>query len=203
LLNRIFWNGLLLISFLALSSCSTVAPPPAANLQLSWSDRQAILKRLNSWQIKGKIAVRTSQDSGSATIDWLENKGRYSVSLTGPLGSGAMKLDGSPGHASIQLANGEKHSSDSPEKLLSEGWGFHLPVSYLKYWIRGLPVPGIGAATQFDSVHRLSSLKQGSWRIRFLSYTASAGIELPSRISITSPELSSKIIIYHWETNPY
>ena len=47
----------------------------------------------------------------------------------------------------LQTSDGKRYNAASPEQLLAEQWGFHLPVSNMKYWVRGLPVPGIPATT--------------------------------------------------------
>lgn len=184
---------------LGLTSCTTITTPPEApTTKLTWQDRQAQLNRLDSWQLKGKIGVHTAQDSGSATVDWLQNRGRYTVSLEGPLGAGGMKLSGQPGNVTLEMSNGKRVTASNPEELLAREWGFNLPVSYLKYWVRGLPAPG-AVNTQFDDYHRLTQLSQSGWRVQFLSYTTINKLDLPTKIEISSSALSSKIIIYDWK----
>lgn len=191
---------LFIVSFLTilLSGCATVAPP-APGTVVAWKDRQAALARLQSWQLSGKIAVQTAQDSGSATIDWTQHAGQYSISLLGPLGSGGFKLSGNPREVTVITAEGKQFHAASPEQLLAQTWGFHLPVSYLNYWIRGLPAPVPIANTQYDAYGRLSELKQQGWSIRFQSYTHAGNLDLPSRLAMTSPELNIKMVIYQWQ----
>lgn len=182
---------------LGLVSCSHIAPqaPPS---QLSWQDREIILKRIQNWQVNGKIGVQTAQDSGSATVDWIQNQQRYTVSLLGPLGAGGMTLTGSPTQVTLEMSDGKKYTANDAESLLAKRWGFHLPISYLNYWIRGLPVPSIPANSHYDDSHRLSLLTQQGWQVQFLSYTHQNNVDLPSKLYITSALLKAKIIIYSW-----
>ena len=162
-----------------ITSCATVAPtaPPS---QVSWQDRETILNRIQSWQINGKIGVQTAQDSGSATVDWIQNQQNYSVSLLGPLGTNGLKLSGQPGKVTLDMSDGKHFTASNPEELLAKQWGFNLPVSYLRYWIRGLPVPSLPVNSQFDTSHRLTDLMQQGWHVQFLSYTRQNNVDLPS-----------------------
>ena len=181
-----------------LSACTTIAPqaPPST---LSWSERQATLSHLQNWHLNGKIAVQTTEDSGSATVDWVQNNNSYTVSLLGPLGANGLKLTGQPGLVTLTMADGKRFTASNPEELLAKQWGFHLPVSYLRYWIRGLPVPGVAASNQFDASHRLMNLTQDGWQVQFLNYTHSHNLDLPSKLFITSSTTKVKILIYSWK----
>lgn len=180
-----------------ITACTTLSPPAPNNSTTSWETRQTSISQLQNWQITGKVAVTTRADSGSANMDWSQRAQNYTISFYGPLGAGAMTLTGSPGHVSLKDSK-NKVSANSPEELLAKQWGFRLPVSYIKYWIRGIPVPGIPETSKYDAAHRLASLRQGNFLIEYQGYTSANGLELPQRININSPELKSKIVIYRW-----
>lgn len=194
---RIIWI-FLLAAFV--TSCSTVTQPeaPPAAPKATLPVRQAAVDKVQSWRIDGKIAVKTSKDSGSATVNWAQHQRSYTISLQGPLGSHSMNLSGQPGRVTLKTSDGKSYTSGSPEQLLAKQWGFNLPVSNMRYWVRGLPVPGIPAQTHFDSFNRLSSLSQQGWNIQYQSYMNNHGVDLPQRLSITSPAMQVKIVIYHW-----
>jgi len=108
-----------------------------------------------------------------------------------------MKLDGRPGKVSLVTSEGKTFSASSPEQLLAQQWGFNIPVSYLNYWIRGLPAPG-DAKKQFDGQGRLVELNQAGWHVQFLDYTQKKGIELPKKIFLASNDMKVKIMVYDW-----
>lgn len=180
-----------------ITACTSMSPPAPKNSDISWETRQTSISRLQNWQLTGKVAVTTRKDSGSASMNWSQRAQNYTISFYGPLGAGSMTLKGSPGHVSL---NDSKNtvSANSPEQLLAQQWGFRLPVSHLKYWIRGLPVPGLPQESKFDDAHRLATLRQDNFSIVYEGYTKANGLELPQRISIKSSELKSKIVIYQW-----
>lgn len=195
-----FRSLVLFLLCMMVTACSTVAvAPPSTPTNTSWKDRQASLEKLQSWQMNGKIAVQTANDSGSASIDWRQRAGNYIVSIIAPLGAGSMTLTGSDGRASLRTSDGKSMTAGSPESLLAKGWGFNVPVSYLRYWVRGLPVPGLAARSQFDAYNRLTSLSQQGWHVQYLSYTRAGSYELPSRIDISSSSLRTKLMVYDWQ----
>ena len=195
-MNRI----IIIVLVLLITSCTTITPetPVPAQQELSWKTRQQILSRLQNWQLNGKIAVQTAQDSGSATIDWTQKPKQYAISLLGPLGTHGMKLTGQPGQVTMETAEGKHFTASTAEQLLAEQWGFNLPVSNLYYWVRGLPAPGSMHNEKLDAYQRLTSLSQKGFRIEYLAYTRTGAIDLPAKMTITSPTLKTKIIIYQW-----
>lgn len=201
-MKHILW---ILLALIALTGCSSKVAPlntsPLPPSKESWEERQKRLMHIQSWQVSGKIAAQSAHDSGSATVNWTQRQGLYTISLSGPLGSHHLELKGQPGSVTLLTAEGKSLSAQSPEQLLISQWGFHIPISNIKYWIRGLPVPGVPVNTRFDNQARLSSLTQQGWQVDFLDYTQVGQIQLPNRISIVSPSLKIKIVIHQWHVN--
>lgn len=197
-LPPILWIGFIAIFTAWLSGCTTIAPS-ALPTQISWKDRQVALNRIQSWQISGKIAIQTAQDSGSATVDWTQNEGQYLFVLLGPVGTGGFKLIGQTRRVTLETSDGKRYSATNAEQLLAQQWGYRLPISNLNYWVRGLPVPGIAYNSRFDAYNRLLALVQQGWEVQYLSYTHAGLIDLPNRISINSPSLKTKLVIYEWK----
>ena len=185
---------LLSLLMITLYACSGIAPPPKQN----WLEQKSALSRIENWQLNGKIAVQTLKDSGSATITWIKRGDRYSLTLLGPLGTNGLTLNGQRGEVILQMADGKTYRANNPEQLLKTLWGFELPVSYLVYWVRALPVPNKPYKEQFDDRNRLIQLQQEGWNITFQSYTSIGMVMLPTKILITSPYLKTKMIIYQW-----
>lgn len=197
----------------ALTSCTSVTPsskdsaqniaPQTSSLPypISWHTRQQALSKIERWQINGKIAVQTPRDSGSATVNWVRAGRNYRVSLLGPFGSHAMKLSGVSGHTAIlETSEGKRFESNSPEQLLAERWGYRLPVSYLSFWIRGLPAPERPFNGKFDRENRLISLVQDGYQVQFSNYIRKGfTVDLPRNLVISSSAIKSRIVIYQWQ----
>ena len=193
---------LLSLIMMSLCSCAITRPTPAETMTtppLATHSREQTLLHLQNWQLNGKLAIQSAKNATSAALNWRQQQQRYSISLLGPLGSGELTIIGRPGFVRLQMSNGQFATSQSPEQLLSEHVGFRLPVSYLYYWIRSLPAPHVTAKTHYDANGRLRELQQQGWKIQFLSYIPARGIDLPSKIFISSSLFKIKIIIYQWQ----
>lgn len=193
----------LLMTSLCMLMITSCAITPSKQIQhtkkLSWDERKQQLNRLQTWQLNGKIAVQTAAQAGSATLNWSENKGRYFITLAGPLGSHAIQLKGGSGAVTLINEKGQHLNARSAEVLLAKQWGYHLPVSNMIYWIRGLPAPGLPHQEHLDQQARLMTLTQMGWFIQFQQYTTVNNIDLPEKMTISSQKLKSKIIIYSWQ----
>lgn len=193
---------LIITSSLFLVGCSTTsAPPSEPGVKMPWKNREHGLAKINAWNLNGKIGVQTAKDSGSASVQWTQSPGNYTLSFMGPLGSGGMTLKGRPGSVSLTTADGKTFTADSAESLLAEQWGYKLPVSYLKYWVRGMPVPNIASKTSFDQYNRLNSMQQQGWNIQYEGYTRTSLGDLPNKMNITSPSMRVKVIISSWQVS--
>lgn len=197
--HLIKWTLLSAILLVILAGCSTISQQPPS-VTRSWSDRQAILTNLQSWQINGKIGIKTPQDSGSANVKWVQRGKDYTLTLLGPLGATQLTLTGSASGVTLLTAEGKQFHANNPEQLLMQQWHWNLPVSQLRYWIKGLPSPNGNYKAAFDDQHRLTSLSQHGWTIQYASYQANPVLDLPAKITINSSDIKTKIIIYEWNT---
>ncbi|EKD54272.1 MAG: outer membrane lipoprotein LolB [uncultured bacterium] len=184
---------------LFLTSCASISTAPPQNQPLSWEHRAAVLSNIQQWNLKGLIALRTSQNAWSANWQWQQTKNNYTILLFGPLGSNSLKLTGNSGGVLLEMADGKRLTARDPESLLARQLGWRLPVSFLRYWVRGLPVPTLPAQKQFDDYHHLAVLMQNDWTIRYLRYTSINGMDVPNKIFLTNPNMSVKIIISEWQ----
>jgi outer membrane lipoprotein LolB len=196
---RLLW---IFTAALFLSSCTTINPPSTGSF-LPWKKRAPTLSRIQNWQLNGKIALQTAEEAGSAMVSWQQHQDQFNLTLSGPLGMNPLQLSGQPGRVTLLTANGKKYEAESPEQLLSQQWGWHLPLSHLHYWIRGLPAPGIPSLLVWDKAQHVSQLKQANFDIQYIDYIKVADsygvVDLPSRITIVSPFIKIKIIVYEWK----
>ncbi len=186
----------------SLAGCATLPEQPTPlNQTLSWQERSTTLAKLQTWDITAAMAVHTYADNqgGTANLKWQQHGRDYSILLYGPLGIGAIKIYGQPGHVSLETAEGKKFNAASPELLLAQQTGWQLPVSDLFYWIRGLPAKGSPSNMQFDSSHHLTHLSQAGWIIDYLRYSAVNQMDLPTKLTLENSRIKIKIIVNQWE----
>ena len=84
----------------------------------------------------------------------------------------------------------------------SRGANRALPVAEMRYWVVGVPAPGEPAEETLGDDHRLASLSQSGWQVRFDRYQAVGPLELPSRIEMTTDGLRLRVVASDWSLPP-
>lgn len=186
---------LLLVGLLA--SCA-MPPSVAPGDDHAWTAHQAQLSRLSRWQAVGRIGIVNGQDGWHASFQWTQEEAGYRIDLMGPLGQGRVLIRGDSQQVSIQTQDGQQRVAPDPDRLVAEVMGVSLPVSGLRYWIRGVPEPGPVTGLQRDADGRLIRLEQNGWVIDYTAYTPVAAHELPTGIVARRQDLSVKLVIEQW-----
>ena len=126
----------------ALSAC--VAPRvrealPADPVQARANDARR--EALAEWNLSGRIAVSTGNRGGSGRIDWQQQAGGYTISLSAPVTRQSWQLSGNDRGARLEgIAGGPREDADV-EQLLLSATGWNIPVRALQDWVRGIPAP--------------------------------------------------------------
>jgi len=192
---------LLLFLLLLLGGCGLFrTQPPAADKPLSWQAQQEQNRRLEYFQISGKIGIRAPRESGSANLFWQQSQDYFDIRLSGPLGRGAARLLGNPEQARLEAAG--EISEGPAQTLLSERLNLELPLDALHWWLRGLPAPGKNLQLQLDTHNRLAQLNQQGWQIDYPSYQFEQGYWLPERLKIRGHNLLVTLVIKQWDLAP-
>lgn len=187
------------LTLLILAGCATMpAKKPPYNQHMSWQTRQTQLNTVTSWELQGAIGVRAPSNSGSANVIWQQHDKDYDIRLFGPLGAGNTQISGGPDEVTLR-SKGKTQTAASPEALLYQELGWYVPISHMYYWVRGLPAPNLQRQSQFDEYNHLIKLQQNGWTISYDRYTGIHGMDLPSRITMTNPDLRVRIVIKKWQ----
>lgn len=185
---------------IVLAAGCAVTPPASPTAPDAWAARQSTLARLTQWQADGRIGVVNSQDGWHASFQWAQQDPTYRIDIIGPLGQGRITIQGDEREVSIQTQDGQRSTAPDPDLLLEQTLGLRLPVTGLRYWVRGLPAPGPTALLQTDAAGRLTRLEQNGWVIEYPSYAPSSvfNLDLPERIVARRLDLGVKLVIEQW-----
>ena len=195
ILSRII-PALLLLVF-ALSGC--VQAPVENRIKPAWETRRDELLRQETWGLKGRIAVRTNDESGSGTLYWTQRKDDYDIRVIASFSGGVYELSGADGVVSLRAPDQRVLQAEDAETLLRQAAGWYFPVSDLVYWIRGLPAPGLEVdQLLLDAENRLSTLNQGGWSIRYKSYVRIDGSSMPGRLDLENDQVRVRLSIREW-----
>jgi outer membrane lipoprotein LolB len=187
-----------LLSVLLIAGCTAVPKiSPVTDPDTVWQNHQQDLATLQSWRLKGRIAIRNDHESWFLKVDWQQQPEKYDVLLSGPF-SGMVRL--SSNNSRVELSDGEQsYRAYDAETLLLEHTGIRMPVNGLRYWVLGLPQPDKQVkALQLDVAGRLASLEQDEWQVSVDSYQQYNGKTLPAKLIIKNHHLNVRLIVDQW-----
>lgn len=190
----------LMMAVASLSACSQ-APKIDSSLKTQlWLEQQVAVSAIQSWKIKGRIAVKNAKDSGTVTLFWNQNLNDYELRLIAPLGQGTYILAGSTKGVVMHAPKDKLIKADSAEQLLRDVLGWDVQLNGLKYWVRGLPEPDVDYThLLLDERGRLTNLEQSGFRVNISSYIDQGDVSLPEKIKIKSDNIQLKVAILNWQ----
>ncbi|MFT4671759.1 MAG: outer membrane lipoprotein LolB [Pseudohongiellaceae bacterium] len=168
-----------------LNACSNLAPP--AERSSDWVRQRTALQELDSWQLRGRVNVRYNDESDTPSIQWTQQNIEYHIRLWGTFNVGTTVVVGRPGYVTLEQG-GDVLTASSPEDLILQQLGYELPVSYLEYWIKGIPAPGSRSDLRFNELNQLIALTQGGWTVSYTDLRQYGNLSLPRRVDVTRNE---------------
>ena len=181
---------------LMLASCASIRLPlqPVS----AWPQRLGVLQQAAQWEMQGRAAVAIGAHGWQASVDWRQRGADTVVHLSGPLGVGASVLRLGPGGLSVNDA------PPSPDAVASmqQRIGFDLPVSNLRYWLLGVPDPGLPYTLRLNDQSRAAQLIQGGWTVDYLRYQRAAVDALPGMLVLSRAGVRVRIVIDQWDGVP-
>ena len=174
--------GLLGLAVFAAGCATAPSSPPVDDPVATWQSRQAELKPLTTWKIRGRVAMRSANEGWQASMNWERESDRHRVDITGPLGRGHLRLTQDSRGAVLRDADNHTWRAKNAEQLLYSKTGWRMPLDGMYYWVLGLPAPGAAANHELDGQGRLNKLVQSGWEIQYLEYTRYGSLDLPSKL---------------------
>jgi outer membrane lipoprotein LolB len=190
-------RSLLLLLVLALAGCAA-APPLAPADASAWPARREALQALPSWALDGRVAVATSAEGWSASLDWRQQGERSELNVRGPFGAGAARVTVKGRSVRIEDGHGAVVETLDDDPEFAARLGAPLPVTHLRYWVLGVPAPGEPAQETLGQDGRLFSLAQSGWRVRYDEYATGAGGDLPRRVVAEREDVRVKLVVERW-----
>jgi len=185
-----------------LAACAPIQQPPSTSIPASWPQHQQQVAQLTRWDIIGKLGIRTPEQSNSARFNWQQLEQQFDISVTNLLGQSVASLSGSDKEVQLNIAGHGNYITDQPDALLQQELGWTLPISMLRYWVKGIPSPDSEAIYQLNNQGLMDSLSQAGWQVDFSRYKALESHSLPSKIRMQQGDIKLTLIIKRWSLNP-
>lgn len=170
------------------------APPAAVHVRA--------VQAIPDWSLAGRIGLRVENRAWSGSLRWTQRGARYRIRFVGPLGQGALDLQGGPGGVELRTSNGARYRAASAAVLLARRLGWRLPVRALAYWVRGVPEPGRTYRLRLGPDGRIRGLTQAGWTLTIAGYRRVDRFELPTKIEARRGTTRVRFAVGRWRVLP-
>lgn len=185
------------VALLFIGGCA--APKSALLPEIEvWETRTQVLAALDEWQFSGRIAVRSDSDGFNGKMRWTQNKNEFSATASGPLGAGAIRIEGDNRSVVLTDKDGVRTALEDAEFELYNRYGWTIPIDSLRYWALGIPDPRVSAETVFDGNGQLQRLSQRGWSVIISKYAVGGGQLMPKVLTAENANTRVRIVIDHW-----
>lgn len=183
-----------------LTSCTTLSPPPT----FEDSNYQQKLRTLDAWSLRGRLNIRSGNNSDTININWQQDQAAFDINLSGTLGLGAVRLSGNSQRVLVEKAGEEPFMAGSLAVLGSDILGYAFPANELLYWIRGLSAPGSRPQTTYNADGLVATLSQTDgngrvWELQYDRYQDVQGYYLPGRLRLEQSPYRLTFLIADWD----
>lgn len=122
-------------------------------------------------------------------FQWWDNGNTLTISLSNPMGSTLAQVKITNDYSTLTYSDGRTQSANTPDELLAMIWGHEIPVSGLRYWIRGDVYPDAALTDVQRSQGQLTSFKQLGWQLDLSDYDDQG----PKKIRLVRAEQQSRL----------
>jgi len=175
--------------------------PPAGDPG-GWPARRLELQSLPSWTLDGRVAVATRSEGFSGGLAWRQHGAQAEIELRGPLGGTALAIRVDGATFSVTDGSGESVAGDAARELVANEIGAALPVLELRYWLVGVPAPGLPYRETIGIDGRLAGLAQAGWQMRYQRYDVVGEMVLPARMEMESGDVRLRVAVANWRLAP-
>jgi outer membrane lipoprotein LolB len=190
----------LIVAASLLAGCTTLqsTAPAGAEDEPAWTAHLAQLTTLTGWSFEGRVGFVEGKDSGSGSLTWSQQGDRSVLDFSGPLGAGAVHMEGDASSLHVKTSRGDDFTTTDPETDLGARLHQPLPVLSLRYWVLGMPDPSADYTKTGDAHGELVSLDQRGWHVEYQGYAQVEGFSLPAQLVLQRDTVRIKLAVNDW-----
>jgi outer membrane lipoprotein LolB len=154
------------------------------------------------FSLSGRIGIKSKNDGGSGSFDWLQRGDVIAFELRAPLSNQTWRLEGLPGSFELTNSKGEVKQNADAKQLLLDASGWLIPIEELRHWVRGARAPEAlsgKAQVSFAASGDLQQLRQNGWIVEFERFEEIDGKRLPVKLKAYQDGAQVKLLIKAWE----
>jgi len=104
-------------TFMLLVGCASLGGSSSASAPKTQKPQAA--NQLKYWEMDGRFALRHEQQSGSASIKWLNNNQSYAIKISGPMSQGTLMIASNGETVILTNSKGQQNHGPTAEALLT------------------------------------------------------------------------------------
>ncbi|MFK8015187.1 MAG: lipoprotein insertase outer membrane protein LolB [Gammaproteobacteria bacterium] len=164
------------------------------------SDR-ALRAVAQSFSVTGKIGVSNAGKGYNGSLRWRQTGGELDMTVQGPIGIGRTRLYGESDRVEIENARGEVVVYHNPEEALLTHLGFTVPLQALRYWVAGVPDPGMpaGPLVPKSDLPGARRFAQAGWDVEVQALRTYDSGTLPRKLALSKGATRVKLILSTWQ----
>jgi outer membrane lipoprotein LolB len=175
------------VLLLALAGCRTRPPDtvPGPGADAPWPAQLAALETLDSYALSGRVAVAARGEGFSASLRYRQDRRRADLALDGPLGIGGMRMRYDDPELRVTNSKGQELDGAAARAEIERRLGFELPLGELRWWLLGVPAPGMPVQQRSDQPGGAPlAFEQNGWRVSIDVRAPGLGFSLPQRLTV-------------------
>ena len=182
-----------------LAACAAPRLRPDADRMGAQEVRERRVSAVEDWSLHGRMAISGPQDSGSGTLDWLQQGSTFRFALSAPVSGKTWTLSGDADHAELTGLRTQPVRGANASDLLASELDWKVPVGELAYWVRGIRAPG-PADIVFREDGLPAEFHQDGWIIEFRDYASEQDPPLPRKIFASNGDYKVRLVVQTWES---
>jgi len=192
--------GLLLLAVLFLAACTTTPQPPLVDdPKHAWDARTDYLYEQENWVAQITLIGDTDQQKFKARAVWEQQSDTYQIKLRDFIGRTIAVIDGTASGVVARTSKGERYQGDDAEALIHELFAINIPVTGMRYWLQGVPLPNeIIDDIVLDDSGLTKSLNQQGWAISYLDYVQNEPYQMPAQVLLEFENITLTVKISQW-----
>jgi outer membrane lipoprotein LolB len=163
----------------------------------AWPERRTTLQSLDRFTLSGRIAVAAGEQGFSGPMRYAQRGAAAELNLDGPLGVGGLRIEWRGADLQVRTSKGELLDGMAARAELERRVGFALPLERLRFWLLGVPDPGVPSVESLVAEDRLGGLQQDGWRIDYTAYGDAS--RLPQRLTAQREGARVRVALDRWE----
>ena len=138
------------------------------------------------YNISGRFFIKAREKNYYGNFTWQRESAHDVLDFMSPIGTTVARIEVESTIASLSTG-GKTYTGNSLAQMMEQQLGFSLPLSYMHYWLQGIPLANYPVQNRLDS-----GFSQLNWKIEYLRWQ---DLNHPQIVQLSNADLRIKLFI--------